>query len=116
MSSRSSKGRASSSEPFAICSTPSIHQLKKKLRGSSTPWEERRCSLVFPSRLEAAVRDGDVRDVMLSRDCDTVLFRLKQGKNVSVDFRNLEDFENLYDGLGPREDVLKEREKQESRG
>ncbi|XP_076666422.1 obscurin isoform X4 [Andrena cerasifolii] len=76
--------------------------------------EERRCSLVFPSRLEAAVRDGDVRDVMLSRDCDTVLFRLKQGKNVSVDFRNLEDFENLYDGLGPREDVLKEREKQEA--
>ncbi|XP_076659530.1 obscurin isoform X6 [Halictus rubicundus] len=76
--------------------------------------QERRCSLVFPSRLEAAVRDGDVKDVMLSRDCDTVLFRLKQGKNVSVDFKNLEDFENLYDGLGPREDVLKEREKQEA--
>lgn len=76
--------------------------------------EERRCSLVFPSRLEAAVRDGDVKDVMLSRDCDTVLFRLKQGKNVSVDFRNLEDMENLYDGFGPREDVLKEREKQET--
>ncbi|KZC06585.1 Muscle M-line assembly protein unc-89 [Dufourea novaeangliae] len=76
--------------------------------------EERRCSLVFPSRLEAAVRDGDVKDVMLSRDCDTVLFRLKQGKNVSVDFKNLEDFDHLYDGLGPREDVLKEREKQEA--
>ncbi|XP_078034638.1 obscurin isoform X5 [Augochlora pura] len=76
--------------------------------------QERRCSLVFPSRLEAAVRDGDVKDVMLSRDCDTVLFRLKQGKNVSVDFKNLENFENLYDGLGPREDVLKEREKQEA--
>ncbi|XP_053986004.1 obscurin isoform X2 [Hylaeus volcanicus] len=76
--------------------------------------EERRCSLVFPSRLEAAVRDGDVKDVMLSRDCDTVLFRLKQGKNVSVDFKNLKDFDHLYDGLGPREDVLKEREKQEA--
>ncbi|XP_017890129.1 obscurin isoform X5 [Ceratina calcarata] len=76
--------------------------------------EERRCSLVFPSRLEAAVRDGDVKDVMLSRDCDTVLFRLKQGKNVSVDFRNLEDFENLYDGLGPNQEVLKERERQEA--
>nr|XP_033338378.1 obscurin isoform X2 [Megalopta genalis] len=76
--------------------------------------QERRCSLVFPSRLEAAVRDGDVKDVMLSRDCDTVLFRLKQGKNVSVDFKNLENFENLYDGLGPREEVLKEREKQEA--
>ncbi|XP_026827528.1 obscurin isoform X4 [Ooceraea biroi] len=76
--------------------------------------EERRCSLVFPAKLEAAVRDGDVKDVMLSRDCDTVLLRLKQGKNVSVDFKNLEDFENLYDGLGPREEVLKEREKQEA--
>ncbi|KAI4489747.1 hypothetical protein M0804_003929 [Polistes exclamans] len=73
--------------------------------------EERRCSLVFPARLEAAVRDGDVKDVMLSRDCDTVLLRLKQGKNVSVDFKNLEDFENLFDGLGPSEEVLKEREK-----
>ncbi|XP_067207809.1 obscurin isoform X2 [Linepithema humile] len=76
--------------------------------------EERRCSLVFPAKLEAAVRDGDVKDVMLSRDCDTVLLRLKQGKNVSVDFKNLEDFENLYDGLGPREEVLKERERLET--
>lgn len=75
---------------------------------------ERRCSLVFPSRLEAAVRDGDVKDVMLSRDCDTVLFRLKQGKNVSVDFKNLEDFENLYDGLGPSQEVVKERERLEA--
>ncbi|XP_018359776.1 PREDICTED: muscle M-line assembly protein unc-89 isoform X3 [Trachymyrmex cornetzi] len=75
--------------------------------------EERRCSLVFPAKLEAAVRDGDVKDVMLSRDCDTVLLRLKQGKNVSVDFKNLVDFENLYDGMGPREEVLKEREKLE---
>ncbi|XP_071572462.1 protein Obscurin isoform X5 [Temnothorax nylanderi] len=76
--------------------------------------EERRCSLVFPAKLEAAVRDGDVKDVMLSRDCDTVLLRLKQGKNVSVDFKNLVDFENLYDGMGPREEVLKEREKLEA--
>ncbi|XP_047356865.1 obscurin isoform X5 [Vespa velutina] len=76
--------------------------------------EERRCSLVFPARLEAAVRDGDVKDVMLSRDCDTVLLRLKQGKNVSVDFKNLKDFENLYDGLGPSEEVLKERERLEA--
>nr|XP_033194935.1 obscurin isoform X7 [Bombus vancouverensis nearcticus] len=75
---------------------------------------ERRCSLVFPSRLEAAVRDGDVKDVMLSRDRDTVLFRLKQGKNVSVDFKNLEDFENLYDGLGPSQEVVKERERLEA--
>jgi len=76
--------------------------------------EERRCNLVFPAKLEAAVRDGDVKDVMLSRDCDTILLRLKQGKNVSVDFKNLENFENLYDGMGPREEVLKEREKLEA--
>lgn len=76
--------------------------------------EERRCSLVFPARLEAAVRDGDVRDVMLSRDCDTLLLRLKQGKNVSVDFRDLDDFDDMYDGLGPREEVVREREKHEA--
>ncbi|XP_053597033.1 obscurin isoform X2 [Microplitis demolitor] len=77
---------------------------------------ERRCSLVFPAQLEAAVRDGDVKDVMLSRDCDTVLLRLKQGKSVSVDFRDFggDDLEHLYDGLGPREDVLKERERLEA--
>ncbi|XP_057331169.1 obscurin-like isoform X7 [Microplitis mediator] len=77
---------------------------------------ERRCSLVFPAQLEAAVRDGDVKDVMLSRDCDTVLLRLKQGKNVSVDFKDFggDDLEHLYDGLGPREDVLKEQERLEA--
>jgi hypothetical protein len=75
---------------------------------------ERRCSLVFPAQLEAAVRDGDVRDVMLSRDCDTVLLRLKQGKNVSVDFRDLEEFDDLYDGFGPREDIFKERQRTEA--
>ncbi|XP_066587330.1 obscurin isoform X6 [Prorops nasuta] len=72
--------------------------------------QERRCSLVFPAQLEAAVRDGDVRDVMLSKDRDSVLLRLKQGKNVSVDFVDLKDYQHLYDGLGPQEEVLKERE------
>ncbi|XP_033229348.1 obscurin isoform X3 [Belonocnema kinseyi] len=76
--------------------------------------EERRCSLVFPARLEAAVRDGDVRDVMLSRDCDTVFLRLKQGKNVSVDFKDFKDLEDLYNGFGPREDVVKERQRLET--
>lgn len=76
--------------------------------------QERRCSLVFPARLEAAVRDGDVSDVMLSRDCDTVLLRLKQGRNVSVDFKDLEVFDDLYDGLGPHEEVVKERTKLEA--
>lgn len=76
--------------------------------------EERRCSLVFPARWEAAVRDGDVRDVMLSRDCDSVLLRLKQGKNVTVDFKELEEFDELYDGFGPREDIYKERQKLEA--
>ena len=76
--------------------------------------KERRCSLVFPARLEAAVRDGDVKDVMLSKDCDSVLLRLKQGKNVSVDFRDLEEFEELYEGFGPREDIFKERQKIEA--
>ncbi|XP_044576089.1 obscurin isoform X6 [Cotesia glomerata] len=76
---------------------------------------ERRTSLVFPAQLEAAVRDGDVKDVMLSRDCDTVLLRLKQGKNLAVDFRDFDSsLESLYDGLGPREDVLKERERLEA--
>ncbi|XP_011305282.1 muscle M-line assembly protein unc-89 isoform X2 [Fopius arisanus] len=76
--------------------------------------QERRCSLVFPASLEAAVRDGDVSDVMLSRDCDTVLLRLKQGRNVSVDFKELDDFDDLYEGLGTHEQVIKERERLET--
>ncbi|XP_063991062.1 obscurin isoform X5 [Diachasmimorpha longicaudata] len=78
--------------------------------------QERRCSLVFPASLEAAVRDGDVSDVMLSRDCDTVLLRLKQGRNVSVDFKELDDFDHLYEGLGPHEEVMKERERLDAEG
>ncbi|XP_031784410.1 obscurin isoform X4 [Nasonia vitripennis] len=77
--------------------------------------DERRCSLVFPAGLEAAVRDGDVRDVMLSRDCESVLLRLKQGRSVSLGFRELEEpgeLGELYDGRGPREEVLRERERQ----
>ncbi|KAJ8674084.1 hypothetical protein QAD02_005346, partial [Eretmocerus hayati] len=94
-----------------------LHEEEERSRFVYTV-DERRCSLVFPARLEAAVRDGDVRDVMLSKDCDSVLLRLKQGKNVSVDFREMVELaeELLYEGFGPREDIYKERQKQEAEG
>lgn len=79
--------------------------------------EERRCSLVFPSALEAAVRDGDVRDVMLSKESDTVVFKMKQGKDISLDFKNvvpkIDKSSELYDGEGPNADVVRELEKDE---
>ncbi|XP_055686258.1 uncharacterized protein LOC129791786 [Lutzomyia longipalpis] len=78
--------------------------------------DERRYSLVFPAKLEAAVRDGDVRDVMLAKDSDTILLKMRQGRNVSVDLQDFTD-ENamLYNGEGPRQDVLLEREREEKR-
>lgn len=82
------------------------------------PVGERKCSLVFPARLEAAVRDGDVRDVMLAKNNDTVLLKMKQGKNVSLELQdynegNLEEATTLFDGEGPHGDVILEREMEE---
>ncbi|KAJ6641273.1 Obscurin, partial [Pseudolycoriella hygida] len=75
---------------------------------------ERKCNLVFPAKLEAAVRDGDVRDVMLAKNSDTVLLKMRQGKNVSVDLHEYDrDSGHLYEGEGPTYDVFLQREKEE---
>lgn len=77
---------------------------------------ERNFGLVFPARLEAAVRDGDVRDVMLAKDSDTMLLKMRQGKNVSVDLHSYDLASNsLFDGEGPKLDVILERELQEKK-
>lgn len=76
--------------------------------------QERRCSLVFSAQMEAAVRDGDVRDVMLAKDSDTVLIKTKQGRSVSMDFKDFTDeTEMLFEGEGPNAEVLKQREIEE---
>lgn len=80
------------------------------------PVKERKCSLVFSAKLEAAVRDGDVRDVMLAKTNHTVLFRMKQGKNVSLELHDYKEDDidkKLFDGEGPRDDVLLEQELEE---
>lgn len=75
---------------------------------------ERNCNLVFSARLEAAVRDGDVRDVMLAKNSDSVLLKMKKGKSVSLDLQDFDsDRESLMEGEGPREEVLLEREMEE---
>jgi hypothetical protein len=77
--------------------------------------EERHCTLVLPSALEAAVRDGDIRDVMLSKESDTVVFKLKQGEAISLDLKDVvpkvDKSSELYDGEGPNADVIRELEK-----
>ncbi|RVE47825.1 hypothetical protein evm_007580 [Chilo suppressalis] len=75
--------------------------------------QERRCSLVFSAQMEAAVRDGDVRDVMLAKDSDTVLIKMKQGRSVSMDFKDFTDDVEMYEGEGPNAEVLKQREQEE---
>lgn len=75
--------------------------------------QERRCSLVFSARMEAAVRDGDVRDVMLAKDSDTVLIKTKQGRSVSMDFKDFTEDIEIFEGEGPNAEVLKQREKEE---
>lgn len=75
--------------------------------------QERRCSLVFSAQMEAAVRDGDVRDVMLAKDSDTVLIKTKQGRNVSMDFKDFTEEIDMYEGEGPNAEVLKQREIEE---
>ncbi|XP_041975025.1 obscurin-like isoform X3 [Aricia agestis] len=75
--------------------------------------QERKCSLVFSARMEAAVRDGDVRDVMLAKDSDTVLIKMKQGRSVSMDFKDFTEDVEMFEGEGPSAEVLKQREMEE---
>ncbi|XP_045774491.1 obscurin isoform X8 [Maniola jurtina] len=75
--------------------------------------QERRCSLVFSARMEAAVRDGDVRDVMLAKDSDTLLIKTKQGRSVSMDFKDFTEEVEIFEGEGPNAEVLKQRELEE---
>ncbi|XP_047025271.1 obscurin isoform X5 [Helicoverpa zea] len=75
--------------------------------------QERRCSLVFSAQMEAAVRDGDVRDVMLAKDSDTVLIKTKHGRSVSMDFKDFTEDVEMFEGEGPNAEVLKQREIEE---
>lgn len=75
--------------------------------------QERKCSLVFSAQMEAAVRDGDVRDVMLAKDSDTVLIKTKQGRSVSMDFKDFTEDIEMFEGEGPNAEVLKHREMEE---
>lgn len=81
--------------------------------------KEQKCNLVFPAKLEAAVRDGDVRDVMFAKTNDSVLLCMNKGKSVSLD---LQDYDarcdglekQLFEGEGPRYDVILARESEEN--
>ncbi|XP_046661143.1 uncharacterized protein LOC124354602 isoform X1 [Homalodisca vitripennis] len=78
---------------------------------------ERRCSLVFTAKMEAAVRDGDIRNVMLAKDSDTLLLKLKKGGDVAIDVRDISiDGLEIYDGEGPSEEVVNERKKRKRKG
>lgn len=73
--------------------------------------DEKRCNLVFSAKLEAAVRDGDIRDIMFAKDSDQLMLRLKEGNNISVDLHVYkENLDELYEGEGPKEEVILERE------
>lgn len=51
--------------------------------------DKRRCSLVFPTSLENAVRDGNVKDVMMSETNDTVLLKLRKGETVELEIKDM---------------------------
>lgn len=77
--------------------------------------DEKRCNLVFPAKLEAAVRDGDIFDIMFAKDSDQLMLRLKKGNNVSVDLCDYkENLDELYEGEGPKEEVILEREREQA--
>lgn len=65
--------------------------------------DKRRCSLVFPTNLEEAVRDGDIKDVMMSEINDTVLLKLRKGITVELEIKELEVTDvTLMEGEGFR--------------
>ena len=76
--------------------------------------DEKRCNLVFPARFEAALRDGDIQDIMFAKDTDQILLRMRKGNNVSVDIQTYkENLDILYEGEGPKEEVIVEREREQ---
>lgn len=80
--------------------------------------KEQKCNLLFPAKLEAAVRDGDVQDVMFAKTNDSVLLCMKKGKSVSLDLQDYEIDSNevekhLFEGEGPRYEVILARESAE---
>lgn len=71
--------------------------------------KEQKCNLVFSAKLEAAVRDGDISDVMFATTNNSILLYLDEGKSVSLE---LEDMTNrdesdaiLCQGEGPSSEV-----------
>lgn len=78
--------------------------------------DEKRCNLVFPAKFEAAVRDGDICDIMFAKDTDQILLRLKKGNNISIDLHDYKaNLDELYEGEGPKEEVLIERELEQAK-
>ncbi|KAK7590691.1 hypothetical protein V9T40_002304 [Parthenolecanium corni] len=74
---------------------------------------ERQYGLVLPAQLEAAVRDGDVRDIMLAKDADKLVLKLRKGASVEVDIRDAAlDQWDLFEGEGPNQDIVIRRKKQ----
>jgi hypothetical protein len=75
--------------------------------------EEKQCNLVFPARLEEAIRDGDVCDIMFAKDTDQILLRLRSGLTVTLDLADFQqNLDELLEGEGPKEEVLIERERE----
>lgn len=78
---------------------------------------ERRCSLVIPARLEAAVREGEVKGVLLADDTDEVRFQFKEGKDVTIGVKELETpkEQELWEGEGPSEAAQKAQASDEAK-
>jgi hypothetical protein len=75
--------------------------------------DEKQCNLVFPAKLEVAIRDGDISNIMFAKDSDEILLKLKKGKSVSVGLEMYADnLDDLFEGEGPREEVILERERE----
>lgn len=101
---------------FDILEAKVLLDVENKIDGNKFVYkvEEKRCQLVFSAKMEAAVRDGDIRDIMFAKDSDTILLKTKDGTNFAVDIKDFGDsLEHLMEGEGPREDVLLERERDE---
>lgn len=81
------------------------------------PIDQKQYGLVLPEALEMAVRDGQVSDLLLAKNSDTLLLKLKKGRRISV---GLQDFVNsndllLLEGEGPCDKVLDETIKAKKR-
>lgn len=62
--------------------------------------DDKMYNIVFPGKLELAIRDGDIIDILVSQSNDKILLKLKDFKKIAVELEFYETDKDLFKGEG----------------